>query len=163
MMKNAVNREIPDMISGYKNVVPFSGAFDNPGKQKRVLQKFKTVWPGQKKVLGSIREALEKTGIRDGMTISFHHHLRNGDYVLNMVIDEISKMGIRDITVAASSLFNCHEPLVGHIKNGVVAGIESNYMLGSVAKAISRGILDKPVIMRSHGGRDRAIESGELH
>lgn len=114
-------------------------------------------------MLGSIREALEKTGIRDGMTISFHHHLRNGDYVLNMVIDEISKMGIRDITVAASSLFNCHEPLVGHIKNGVVAGIESNYMLGSVAKAISGGILDKPVIMRSHGGRDRAIESGELH
>lgn len=49
MMKNAVNREIPDMISGYKNVVPFSGAFDNPGNQKRVLQKFKTVWPGQKK------------------------------------------------------------------------------------------------------------------
>ncbi|MDD4568997.1 MAG: citrate lyase subunit alpha, partial [Tepidanaerobacteraceae bacterium] len=60
-------------------------------------------------------------------------------------------------------LFNCHEPLVGHIKNGVVTGIESNYMLGPVAKAISRGILDKPVIMRSHGGRDRAIESGELH
>ena len=31
------------------------------------------------------------------MTISFHHHLRNGDYVLNMVMDEIANLGIKDI------------------------------------------------------------------
>ena len=37
---------------------------------------------------------MEQAGLRDGMTISFHHHLRNGDYVLNMVLDEAAKMGV---------------------------------------------------------------------
>ena len=74
------------------------------------------------KLLASIKEAIEKCELRDGMTISFHHHMRNGDYVLNMVLDEIAKMGIKDLTVNASSVFDVHEPIIGHIKNGVVTG-----------------------------------------
>ena len=76
------------------------------------------------KLLASIKEAIEKCELRDGMTISFHHHMRNGDYVLNMVLDEIAKMGIKDLTVNASSVFDVHEPIIGHIKNGVVTGID---------------------------------------
>ena len=49
---------------------------------------------------------MEQAGLRDGMTISFHHHLRNGDYVLNMVLDEAAKMGVKDLTVNASSVFD---------------------------------------------------------
>ena len=64
------------------------------------------------------------------MTISFHHHMRNGDYVLNMVLDEIAKMGIKDLTVNQALFFDVHEPIIGHIKNGVVTGIECNYMGG---------------------------------
>ena len=52
----------------------------------------------------SIAEVLKKCGIKDGMTISFHHHFREGDYVVNMVMEEIHKMGIKDITICASSL-----------------------------------------------------------
>jgi citrate lyase alpha subunit len=37
--------------------------------------------------------------LRDGMTISFHHHLRNGDAVMNLIIDEIMKRDLRDMTV----------------------------------------------------------------
>ena len=37
------------------------------------------------KVVDSVREAIVLSGLKDGMTISFHHHLRNGDFVLNMV------------------------------------------------------------------------------
>ena len=107
-----------------------------------------------------IKEAIEKCELRDGMTISFHHHMRNGDYVLNMVLDEIAKMGIKDLTVNASSVFDVHEPIIGHIKNGVVTGIECNYMGGKVGKAISEGIMDKPVIFRSHGGRASDMEKG---
>ena len=77
----------------------------------------------RKKVLGSIREAIEKTGLKDGMTVSFHHHFRNGDYIVNMVMEEIAKMGIKNLTVAASSLASCHAPRVGHIQNGVVTHI----------------------------------------
>jgi len=95
------------------------------------------------KLVASIKEAIEKCELRDGMTISFHHHMRNGDYVLNMVLDEIAKMGIKNLTVNASSIFDVHEPIIGHIKNGVVTGIECNYMGAKVGKAISEGIMDK--------------------
>ena len=112
------------------------------------------------KLVASIKEAIEKCELRDGMTISFHHHMRNGDYVLNMVLDEIAKMGIKNLTVNASSIFDVHEPIIGHIKNGVVTGIECNYMGAKVGKAISEGIMDKPVVFRSHGGRASDMEKG---
>ena len=76
------------------------------------------------KLIGSVKEAIEKTGLKDGMTISFHHHMRNGDYVLDMVLEEAAAMGIKDLTVNASSIFDIHEPIIEHIKNGVVTGIE---------------------------------------
>ena len=112
------------------------------------------------KLIGTIREAIEKTGLKDGMTISFHHHMRNGDYVLNMVLEEAAAMGIRDLTVNASSIFDIHEPILEHIKNGVVTQIECNYMGGKVGKAISQGIMEKPVIFRTHGGRAGDMEKG---
>ena len=28
------------------------------------------------KVVSSLREAIERAGLKDGMTVSFHHHLR---------------------------------------------------------------------------------------
>ena len=57
------------------------------------------------KLVSSIREAVQLSGLKDGMTVSFHHHLRNGDYVLNMVMEQIADLGIKDLTVNASSLF----------------------------------------------------------
>ena len=111
------------------------------------------------KLISSVREAIEKTGLRDGMTISFHHHMRNGDFVLNMVLEQAAEMGIKDLTVNASSIFDIHEPIIEHIKNGVVTGLECNYMGGKVGKAISQGILEKPVIFRSHGGRAGDMEN----
>lgn len=112
------------------------------------------------KLVASVREAIEKTGLKDGMIISFHHHMRNGDYVLNMVLAEAAAMGIKDLTVNASSIFDIHEPLIEHIRNKVVTGIECNYMGGRVGKAISEGILEKPVIFRTHGGRAGDMENG---
>ena len=49
--------------------------------------------------LTTLKEAILASGLTDGMTVSFHHHLRNGDYVLNMVMDEIAALGIRNLTV----------------------------------------------------------------
>lgn len=115
------------------------------------------------KLLNSIKEAVKSAGLKDGMTISFHHHLRNGDYVLNMVLEAIAELNIRDITVNASSIFDVHEPLIDHIEKGVVTGLEVNYMGTKVGKAISQGILDKPVIFRSHGGRAGDMENGSSH
>lgn len=116
-----------------------------------------------RKLCDSLREAIEKAGLRDGMTISFHHHLRNGDYVLNMVLNEVAAMGIRDLTVNASSLFDCHEPLIGHIQNGVVTGLETDYMSAGIGEPITRGVLAKPVVFRSHGTRPAQILDGTSH
>ncbi len=162
-MKNILGREIPDYIEGYGEVKPFKGAFSNYGIKEKVGIKLSSVKPGEHKVLNSIDEALEKVGIKDGMTVSFHHHLRNGDFVLNNVMYAIAKRGIKDITVAASSIFPVHEPLVEYMKNGVVTGIVANYISGPVAEAISKGNLKKPAVMMTHGGRPRAIESGDLN
>ena len=113
------------------------------------------------KVVNSIREAVQLAGLRDGMTVSFHHHLRNGDFVLNMVMDEIAAQGYKDINVNASSLFDVHTPLLEHIKNGVVTGIAADYIAAGIGKAISLGILAKPVQFRTHGGRPSDIVTGK--
>lgn len=112
------------------------------------------------KVVSSIQEAIKLAGLKDGMTISFHHHLRNGDYVLNMVMEAIANLGVKDLNVNASSIFDVHEPLIDHIKNHVVTGLEADYIGGVVGRAISHGVLEKPVIFRSHGGRPSDIEQG---
>ena len=113
------------------------------------------------KLVNSIREAVALAGLKDGMTVSFHHHLRNGDFVLNMVMDEIAKQGIKDLTVNASSLFDVHAPLLNHIQNKVVTGLAADYISAGLGRAISQGILDKPVEFRTHGGRPKDIATGK--
>lgn len=163
-MKNILGREFPDYIEGYGEVKPFMGAFANYGERTKVSVKVSSVKPGEKKLLENIEEALDKVGLKDGMTVSFHHHLRNGDYVLNLVMAAIAKRGIKDLHVAATGIFPIHEPLVEYIKQGIVTQISVNYISpGPVAKAITKGLLKKPAIFMSHGGRPRAIESGDLH
>ena len=114
------------------------------------------------KIVPSLEEAIRLSGLRDGMTISFHHHFRNGDYIVNIVMDKLAEMGFRDFVLAASSLTDCHAPLVEHIKNGVVRRIETSGLRGRLADEISRGLMEVPVVFRSHGGRAYAIESGLL-
>ena len=109
------------------------------------------------KLVNSIKEAIKLADLRDGMTVSFHHHLRNGDFVLNMVMEEIANQGIKDIFVNASSLFDTHLPLQGHIASGVVTGIGADYISAPLGRLISQGILEKPVQFRTHGGRPSDI------
>lgn len=165
-MKNAVGREVPDYIDGYGEVRHYRGAFAQSGKKTGYAKAAvpHSAEKGVAKVLADIEEALDRVGLRDGMTVSFHHHLRNGDYVTNLVMLAIAKRGIRDIHVAASGLFACHEPLVALVEDGTITQISvSTFGPGALAKAVSAGKMAKPVILRTHGGRARAIESGELH
>ena len=113
--------------------------------------------------LASLEEAIRRSGLRDGMTISFHHHFRGGDKVVNMVVDCLARMGFKDLKLAASSLSDVHAPLIQHIKNGVITGISTSGLRGELASEISHGLLKEPVVFRSHGGRGSAIASGELH
>lgn len=109
----------------------------------------------------SLEEAVRKAGLKDGMTISFHHHFRGGDKVVNLVVDCLAQMGFRNLKLAASSLSDVHKPLIDHIRNGVITGISTSGLRGELAEAVSRGLLEEPVVFRSHGGRGSAVASGE--
>ena len=161
-MKNALGREIPDRI-GDRTLRPFQGAFATTPTGRKAARPQKTVRPGENKVLRSIEEAIEATGLKSGMTISFHHSFRNGDYLVNMVVDACARMGIGDLRLFPTALFPIHAPLIEHIKTGVVTRIEGS-MNGPVGAFVSRGgALKQPAVLRSHGGRWRAIEAGDVH
>lgn len=72
-------------------------------------------------------------------------------------------MGIKDITICASSLGKAHNPIVPMIEDGTIVGIQSSGVRGKIGEAISTGKLKGYAIMRSHGGRVRAIEEGDVH
>jgi len=144
-VENAVGRMIESNIGGI-DVKPFSGA-----------NKYS---PGSK--LAELSEALKKCDIRDGMTLSFHHQLREGDHIINMTLAAARDLGIKDLRVAQTAMFNVHEPVIDFIKEGVVNRIEGS-INGVVGDYISKNPLPYPVVLRSHGGRWGAIRTDELH
>lgn len=162
-MKNALQREIPELVAGYGAIKPFAGAFATQADMNRQAPAVKTSRPSQSKLFADLEAVFTAIPVVDGMTLSFHHHFRNGDGVVNQVLAVAAKLGIKNLKVALSSIFPVHAPLIDHIKSGVVTALDTNYMSGPVADAVSRGVLEKPVVLRTHGGRARAIECGQLH
>lgn len=162
-MINAVGRDIPEEILKVTGKEVFKGNHYRDGyTYKKNGPETKCVINNtESKLVENIREVLLKCGIKDGMTLSFHHHFREGDYIINMVMEEVYKMGIKDITICASSLGKAHDPIVPYIEEGVITQIQSSGVRGRIGEAISTGKLKGLAIMRSHGGRVRAIESGE--
>lgn len=156
MVRNAVGREIPERIADYpRPIVAFGTAAP---RRDRPLQSSSA--SGDKR-LATIEAAIDACELRDGATVSFHHHLRDGDAVLNLVVDAMARRGLRDLTLAASSLFPVHAPLVEHLRTGVITAIETAYIAGPVGEAVADGLLARPARMLTHGGRARAIEAGE--
>ena len=158
---NKVNREIPDRIEN-RELKPFGGAFSlSPVGKTKHSPKLSVSKPSDDKLCKSLQEALNRAKLKDGMTISFHHHLREGDKVVNMVMDEIARMGVKNITVFPTALFAVHEKLIEHIKSGVIARIEGS-LNGPIGKFVSHGNMKNVCVLRSHGGRVRAVESGDI-
>ena len=164
-MKNAVGREIPDFLlvdgkEGYQGKQYMDGKYvQKASPRTRRYEK-----PQESKIVASVVDALKHCGAKDGMTVSFHHHLRNGDYVVNMVMQAaIEELGLKDLTIAATSLGEAHDPIAGYIEDGKVIGIQTSGIRGKIGNVVSAGKLKTPAIIRSHGGRPRAIEAGEVH
>lgn len=163
MAKNALGREIPEYIEGYGKTLPFAGAFarrpegGSAGVRLRCVNNEVT-----DKRLPCLKAAITASGLKSGMTVSFHHHLRNGDYVVNDVIDACAELGIKDLTIFPTALFGVHKKLVEHIKSGVIKKIMGS-VNGPIGRLISEGGMREPVVLRSHGGRPRAVRAGEVH
>ncbi len=161
-MRNAAGREIPEVLAGLKKVVPYQGPFAIRPEGRLTGPKIRMEKPRSEKLLKSIDQAIDATGLADGMTISFHHHFRNGDFVLNSVIAAIARKGIKDLTLAPSSLTDVNEAIIPFIEQGVITAIETSGARGKLGRLLTAGTLKRPVMIRSHGGRARAIECGDL-
>ncbi len=160
MIKNALGREIPQETDGRKNT-PYQGIGKFFPNGRKAGPQIPTSADYGNKVMDNIDQALDKMNIFDGMTISFHHHLRNGDRLVNMILAKLDQRGIKDIVLAPSALFPVHEPVVDYIKNGTVSHVLGS-MNGPVGRLCSVGDMHKTAILRSHGGRYRAIQDGDL-
>jgi citrate lyase subunit alpha/citrate CoA-transferase len=161
MIPNALGRLVPDEIDGKKLKV-FQGAHATHGGGRKVGPPIRATVDYRNKLRASLDEAIDACGIKDGMTVSFHHHLRNGDYLINMVLERLTARGLKDLVLAPSALFPIHEPIVELVEKGVVSHIEGS-MNGPVGRACSLGRMKKACVLRSHGGRYRAIQDGDLH
>lgn len=164
LVKNSAGRSVVTEINGSK-AIPFQGVGKyRPGGRKYAPPVASCAdYPsdGDKRA-GSIREALERCGLRDGMTISTHHHFRNGDLVADMVFAAAKEMGVRDLVWFPSASFPCHEHFIEYMKDGIIHHIEGS-MNGPLGKFASEGGMKGMGVLRSHGGRYQAVQDGEVH
>lgn len=130
----------------------------------KIIDKSEYPTKGKKadKVTKDMESLFEKLNIQDGSVLSFHHHLRNGDKVLNQVMMQVQKLGIKNITLVASSLFPTHKDLIPLLKDGTIKNIVTSYISGELGEAVSYGELKGNIVMQSHGGRARSILNDEL-
>lgn len=164
LVRNAAGREVLTEINGLA-ATPFMGVgkYRPDGRKAAPPVVSCADYPTDgNKVVADLKTALEQAGLRDGMTISTHHHFRNGDLVANMIFDIAADMGVRDLRWFPSASFPCHAPLIRHLDNGVIHHIEGS-MNGPLGDYASSGKMRGLGVLRSHGGRYQAIQDGEVH
>ncbi len=163
LVKNAVGRLVPTIINGEEHT-PFLGVGKYKPEGNRYAPKLQTnadfPLDGNKQV-SNLKEALVKSGLRDGMTISTHHHFRNGDLIANHIFDIAKELGIKNLRWFPSASFPCHEHLVQYLEDGTICHIEGS-MNGPLGKYTSEGKMNGTAILRSHGGRYQAVQDGEV-
>jgi len=161
---NAAGRRVPTVVNG-REQVPYQGVGKYRPQGHKAAPPIATCadYPADgNKVVGSLREALERCGLRDGMTISSHHHFRNGDLVMNQVFDVAAEMGVKDLMWFPSAAFPCHEPMIKHLDSGIIHHIEGS-LNGPLGRYASEGKMRGLAVLRSHGGRWQAVQDGEVH
>jgi len=160
MVKNSLGRLIPKTFAG-RAVLPYQDPFGLKPSGHHASRPLRRSNPGDRKLLPSLRAAIEAAGLTDGMCIATHHHLRNGDALLNMVAKELDLLGLRNIRIASSSVHPVHAKLIPFIEKGVISGFECG-VNGPIGEMVSKGELHCPIVVRTHGGRARSVISGEV-
>ena len=148
---------LPDRVED-RALIPYEGPFarTNPATGR-------SGFDGGSKLMPSLREAILASGLKDGMTISFHHHFREGDKIVGQVLTAIEELGIRGLRFAPSAVVNLKNPSIVHfVEAGVINRVEASGIRGELGDAVIAGAMEKPVILRPHGARPRAVQAGEL-
>ena len=113
------------------------------------------------KIVLDLKTALERFGLRDGMTVSTHHHFRDGDFVAAKLFAAAHELGVRDLVWFPSAVFPCHADLLPYLENGTIHHIEGS-LNGPLGAYASEGRMRGVAMLRSHGSRYRAIQDGEV-
>jgi citrate lyase subunit alpha/citrate CoA-transferase len=164
LVTNAAGRIVPAIING-KPAVPYMGIgkFKPTGRKAAPLIATCADYPDDgNKVVKNLKDALIRSGLKDGMTISTHHHFRNGDLVANQIFDIAKEMRVKDLMWFPSASFPCHEPLTKYLEDGTIHHIEGS-MNGALGRFTSDGKMTGLGVLRSHGGRYQAVQDGEVH
>lgn len=164
MIVNSLGRELPEQIGDYK-VRPYMGPYAAPAEQRPVVTRRTAghVIPGESKMKPDLKAAILASGLRDGMTISFHHSFREGDMVIGQVLTAIRELGIKGLRFAPSAVVNVKSPsVVDFVRDGTIDRIEASGIRGQLGDAVLAGEMENPVILRTHGARPHAIEMGRL-
>ena len=160
---NAAGRYVPVEVNG-QPVVPYKGVGKHRPEGNKYGPPIATCldFPedGNKSVV-TLKEALIQAGLKDGMTISTHHHFRNGDLIANQIFDIAAELGIKDIVWFPSASFDCHTPLIKYLSDGTIHHIEGS-MNGALGRFASEGKMNGVGVLRSHGGRYQAVQDGEI-
>jgi citrate lyase subunit alpha/citrate CoA-transferase len=164
LVTNAIGRRVPTIVNG-RAATPYQGVhgFHPTGNKAGPPIRSNSDYPanGDKRV-PNLETALRLCGLRDGMTISSHHHLRNGDRVALTALETAARMGAKGLVWFPSASFPCHEPVIDLMESGAVHHIEGS-MNGPLGDYCSHGRMRGLGVLRSHGGRWRAMQDGEVH
>jgi citrate lyase subunit alpha/citrate CoA-transferase len=163
LIKNAASRLVPGKVNGIEQV-PFLGIGKHiPGGRKYApFISSNANYPADgNKIIPSLIDALKKSGISDGMTISTHHHFRDGDLVANQVFEACRSLGIKNLRWFPSASFNVHAYLIPFLEDGTIHHIEGS-MNGPLGRFTSQGKMKGVGVLRSHGGRYQALQDGEV-
>lgn len=128
---------------------------------RKVLRSCAEFDPSGNKQTSDLKSALLKAGIQNGMVVSTHHHLRNGDHVAGQLFAAAAELGIKDLIWFPSAVFPCHESLIPYLENGTIHHIQGS-LNGPIGDFASRGKMHDLALLRSHGSRYRAIQDGDI-
>ena len=164
LLRNAAGRLVPAVVNG-REQVPFRGVgqYRPQGRTAAPPIHSNLDYPrsGNKRV-PDLATALRLCGLSDGMTLSTHHHMRDGDCLALAMLQTAAELGAKDLVWFPSASFPCHEPVIELMESSVVHHIEGS-MNGPLGEYCSRGKMRGLGVLRSHGGRWQAVQDGEVH
>ncbi len=164
LVLNAAGRMAPEMANG-RHQVPYLGVGKYQPRGSKAAPPIRSAadYPenGDKRV-ADLETALRKCGLRDGMVISSHHHLRDGDRVALMTLEAAARIGVKDLMWFPSASFPSQQGAIELMASGVIDHIEGS-MNGPLGDYCTQGRMRGMGVLRSHGGRWQAIQDGEVH
>ncbi len=161
---NAAGRLVPEMANG-RLQVPYLGVGKYRPRGSKAAPPIRSAsdYPenGDKRV-ADLETALRKCGLRDGMVVSSHHHLRDGDRVALLTLEAAARIGVKDLMWFPSASFPSQQAAIEWMASGVIDHIEGS-MNGLLGDYCTQGRMRGLGVLRSHGGRWQAIQDGEVH